>query len=350
MHQNAHLLCSVIIPVYNGQATVLRCLDGLARQTISLERFEVIVVDDGSTDGTKAVVEEWIASHGLAHWQVVSQSNGGPGAARNHGAEIAQSPLLLFTDADCAPSAGWVMAMTEPFLGINPPVAVMGSYLSQQTEPAARFAQYEFEDRYRLMASRVQIDLVATYAAAYERKLFLQMGGFDISFPKANNEDVEFSYRLSRTGARMIFVPEAAVAHSHSHTWGRYFKTKIERAYWRVQVYRRYPEKAVADSYTPQSLKVQLVMGVASLLGLLVAGATVDWYWLIPVLLFLAAAMPTALSMTRGRHSFLLWALWGLWLRSLAFAVGVIWGFLRPYSLAKRVECGTSATIPVPNE
>jgi len=363
MTSEQELLCSVIIPVYNGQAMITRCLDSLARQTVAAERYEVIVVDDGSSNGTAEVVERWLDTSSrtqkrLAHWRLLRQPHAGPAAARNGGAAIAKSPLLLFTDADCTPSAGWVEAMTGPFLGNDPPAGAMGTYLSQQSTPAARFAQYEFEERYALMARLSQIDLIATYAAAYNRKLFLQIGGFDTSFPEANNEDVDFSFRMSKSGVRMIFVPEATVTHPHVPSWGGYARIKMKRAYWRMQVYRRYPEKAVSDGYTPQSLKLQLLLGGAGLLGLLAAGITESWYWLIPLLLFLAAAAPTAIFMAARRPSFVLWAVWGIWLRSLAFTVGVVWGLMRPYRFSdplgdpfpKTSESERPAVVPLPNE
>lgn len=335
MTQETALLCSVIVPVYNGQATITGCLEALARQQMAeagADSFEVIVVDDGSTDGTKEIVEGWMARQSTGRWRLLSQPNAGPAAARNCGAEAAKGAILLFTDADCIPSPTWVAEMTAPFRQQPAPAAVMGRYLSGQGEPAARFAQYEFEERYALMSRQAQIDLVATYAAAYQRAIFLAAGGFDTSFPKANNEDVDFSFRLSKAGERMIFAPQATVSHPHTATWWRYFTTKRERAYWRMQVYRRYPEKAVADTYTPQSLKVQLLLGAPALAGLSAALVSGGWYWLLPLLLFGGAALPTVGFMARRDPAFVLWAFWGVWLRSLAFAIGVAWGLLRPYS------------------
>lgn len=344
------LLCSVIIPVYNGRNCIANCLTALAAGTLSPAQFEVIVVDDGSTDGTDDAVRGWLAAEQLGHWRLLRQENAGPAAARNAGAIAAISPLLLFTDADCVPASDWVQAMIEPFQGANPPAAVMGRYSSRQTEAAARFAQAEFEERYRLMAGRERIDLIATYAAAYQRTLFLEMGGFDTGFPQANNEDVDFSYRLSHRGAQMLFAPAAVVAHTHSTTWGHYARVKAARAYWRMQVYRRYPGKAVSDSYTPQSLKVQLVFGVASVVAVPLALFTRVWGWLFLPLFFLLSALPTAAAMARQEPGFLLWALWGLWLRSLAFAVGVAWGILKPFRFSAGDGQRQPVALPLVNE
>ena len=100
----ARLHCSVVVPVYNGAAVIERCLDGLGCQSISSDRYEVIVVDDGSTDTTPAVVTAWAARHPTVQLRLLRQPNAGPAAARNFGAREAQSPLVLFTDGDCAPT------------------------------------------------------------------------------------------------------------------------------------------------------------------------------------------------------------------------------------------------------
>ncbi|MER2598784.1 MAG: glycosyltransferase [Caldilineales bacterium] len=326
--QTPALRCSVVIPVYNGAAVITRCLDALAAQTVPGDRFEVIVVDDGSTDDTAARVTAWARQHHAPMVQVMRQHHAGPAAARNTGAAQAQAPYLLFTDADCRPTPHWIEAMLAGFAGPEPPAGLMGAYCSEQTSLAARFAQLEFEDRYARMSHQPELDVVATYSAAFRRDIFQQAGGFDPGFPEANNEDVEFSYRLSEAGHVMRFVPAAQVYHPHAATWRGYARTKMGRGYWRMVVYRRYPAKALKDSYTPQVLKLQIVLAPLVLMGL--AGALLRRQVLL--LLLAAPFLLTTLSFTRfaARRDAAVGVLapWGLWLRSIAFAVGVLRGLL----------------------
>jgi glycosyltransferase involved in cell wall biosynthesis len=238
-------LCSVIVPVYNGAATITHCLNAIAQQSISAECYEIIVVDDGSTDNTGTVVAQWRQRHPHLCCQQLSQPNAGPAAARNQGAQVAQAPLLLFTDADCRPCSSWVETLVNVFAADPTVSAVMGTYTSDQSAPAARFAQLEFEERYVGMQAHATIDVVATYSAAFRRDVFLKAEGFDTSFPKANNEDVEFSYRLSQQGHRMVFAPAARVNHPHVPSWWGYAKVKFGRGFWRTVVYKRYPAKAL---------------------------------------------------------------------------------------------------------
>ncbi len=327
-HPGASPRCSVIVPVYNGAAVIGRCLDALAGQTLAPDQFEVIVVDDGSADGTAGVVERWASQHGGLRVRVVCQDHTGPAAARNHGAAMARAPLLLFTDADCQPAPAWAQALLDGFAGPHPPAGLMGAYRSQQQSLAARFAQLEFEDRYRRMRRTPALDVVATYSAAFRRDVFMQAGGFDPAFPEANNEDVEFSYRLSQAGHSMRFVPEAQVYHHHASTWPGYVRTKLGRGYWRTVVYRRYPSKALKDSYTPQVLKLQILLAPLVLLGLLMALWRRQPGALALAAPFLLTTAPFARFAAQRDPAAAVVSPWGLWLRSLAFGAGVLRGLL----------------------
>jgi len=104
------------------------------------------------------------------------------------------------------------------------------------------------------------IDMVDTYAAGFRKDIFLLMGGFDPYFPVANNEDTELSYRMSKLGYKMVFNPDAIVYHlNHPSTIRRYSRLKFWRGYWRTVVYKRFPDKMLKDTYTPQTLKLQIL-------------------------------------------------------------------------------------------
>jgi lipopolysaccharide/colanic/teichoic acid biosynthesis glycosyltransferase/GT2 family glycosyltransferase len=264
--QSGDLLCSVIVPVYNGAGTIERCLNALATQTVAPERYEIIVVDDGSTDATLRVVEQWRTAHPHIQISLVSQKNAGPAAARNHGVAVARASLLLFTDADCAPTPTWIEALTAPFA--DPNVAgAKGAYVTRQRGLAPRFVQAEYEDRYDRMAGQPQIDFIDTYSAAYRRGPFIENNGFDPIFTTASVEDQEFSFRLAQKGYRLVFAPEARVEHLHDSRVCEYFRRKYYIGFWKALMIRWHPERMVQDSHTPQVLKVQIVL-LAAIIGL----------------------------------------------------------------------------------
>ena len=250
---------SIIIPTFNGASRIGNCLDALAHQTAERDA-EILVVNDGSSDNTAQIVA------GYSGVRLITQSNAGPAAARNRGALEARGTIIMFTDDDCVPMSDWLAAMMEPFKDPSV-VGAKGVYRTRQRGLVPRFVQVEYEDKYRRMSHLPQIDFVDTYSAGFRRERFLEMNGYDTSFPVACAEDVELSYRMSARGWIMKFVPAAVVYHTHPRTLRSYLKKKYKFAFWRVLAVRKNPNKGLRDSHTPQLMKLQLLFAPALLLA-----------------------------------------------------------------------------------
>ena len=327
------LRCSVIIPVYNGATTIERCLDALAQQSVAPNSYEIIVVDDGSKDATPVVIQQWIDRHPQHCARLVQQSNAGPAAARNHGAQAALTPLLLFTDADCAPCDDWIEQLTAVFQD-DTVMGAKGAYLTEQTALAPRFVQAEYEDRYDRMRSQPQIDFIDTYSAAYRRTIFLENGGFDAIFTTASVEDQEFSFRLAQKGYRLVFAPQAQVVHLHDSNITEYARRKFYIGYWKALLTRWHPERMVQDSHTPQVLKVQIVL-LALMLGALpfaLAGLfwpPLNWLWAgigLALFAFVVTALPFLLKLGQKSPALALIGPAMLAVRALALGGGFVLG------------------------
>nr|HPQ38743.1 glycosyltransferase [bacterium] len=242
MHAESEgIAISIIIPAFNSAAVIGDCLTALNRQDVSRNRYEIIVVDDGSQDATAEIAQS------LAD-EVIRTDNRGPASARNTGARAARGDILLFTDADCIPEQPWVRRMTAPFESSDIH-GVKGAYLTRQTRWVARFVQAEYESKYRFMSRFDTIDFIDTYSAAFRRRTFLELNGFDETFPGASVEDQEFSFRMSAEGYTMVFVADARVLHRHADTLAWYFRKKFNIGYWKVKVLRRHPGKTVSDTH-----------------------------------------------------------------------------------------------------
>jgi cellulose synthase/poly-beta-1,6-N-acetylglucosamine synthase-like glycosyltransferase len=316
-------LVSVIIPAHNAEGTIRQCLDALVGQSYPADSYEVIVVDDGSTDKTGTIVQDYAVKY-------IRQENQGPAAARNKGAEEARGEIILFTDADCVADADWIQEMLRPFE--QPEVmAVKGAYRTNQKSLTARFAQLEFEERFELLKRADSIDMVDTYSAGFRKEIFLKLGGFDTSFPAANNEDTELSYRMSALGYRMVFNPEARVGHlNHPDSIGKYARLKFWRGYWRLVVYKRFPDKMLKDTYTPQTLKLQILFLYLSFLMLPTA-----WIWpQLRLILFLSVTafglltLPLATSAIKRDPAVAVSAPFFILIRAAALGAGMLWGVL----------------------
>lgn len=327
------LLCSVVVPVFNGASVIERCLEALACQRVPSQCYEIIVVDDGSRDDTPAVVAAWMEQHPAAQVRLLRQANAGPASARNHGAREAHASLVLFTDSDCAPTPTWVEAMVAPFVDASV-VGVKGTYVTEQGDLIPRFVQAEYEDRYDRMRGQAQIDFIDTYSAAYRRNVFLENAGFDPIFTTASVEDQEFSFRLAQKGYRLVFAPDARVSHLHDSDLSEYFRRKYAIGFWKALMIRWHPERMVQDSHTPQVLKVQIVLlaamlGLALMTFLSVFWPPFSWLWLgtaASALAFAATTVPFATKLVHRSPGLAVMAPILLVVRALALGSGYFVG------------------------
>lgn len=276
---------SVIIPACNARENLKACLDALEQQTVPRKQYEIIVVNDGPVDTrVKATVDRYAVTF-------LSQLRRGAAAARNLGAKRAQGEILLFTDVDCVPESNWIEAMTAPLVD-QEVVGVCGVVRTRQTAPIPRFIQLEYDYRYRNIAKHPQIDFINTGTAGYRKHIFLETGGFREDLLGA--EDAELSFRLASEGHKMVFAPQAVIHHWHPESILEYARRKYHYGYWRMMVYERHPRKAVADSRTPQTQKIQI--GLFSLLVVAVLGAVfwTGFMWVAGglALLFLFISLP----------------------------------------------------------
>lgn len=316
---------SVIVPVHNNQESIKKCVEALLGQNYPNNGYEVIVVDDGSDDGTAGVVKAYPLKY-------IYQKNQGPAAARNRGAGEAKGDIILFTDSDCVPDGNWISEMVKPFK-THDVVAVKGAYKTNQRALTARFAQIEFEERFNMLKKAGSIDMVDTYSAGFRRDVFLEMKGFDTSFPVANNEDTELSYRMSRLGFRMVFNPNAIVYHlNHPDTIKRYARLKFWRGYWRMVVYKRFPDKMIKDTYTPQTLKLQIL----SLFFFFAVLPLIPFFPVVGIFLLLLASLSflvlsvpfTVLAFSKD-PAVGLFTPFLLLVRAALIGIGVLWGIAR---------------------
>lgn len=284
---------SVIIPAFNAAACICACLDALSAQKTDRE-FEVIVVDDASTDDLSFITAKYAGNLRLQLLRL--QTNSGPGAARNAGAKAAAGGILLFTDADCVPAPDWLEMMLAP-MADHDVIGVKGVYQTFQNDLWARLAQLEFEERYEKLASHGEIDFVDTYSGAYQKAPFMAAGGFNPELRQ--NEDVDLAFRLKKAGARFLFAPAARVAHTHREGWLAYASLKYWRGYWRMRIYRQHLQKAGNDTYTPWTLKAQLALLVLFPVALFSKQLRFCWkaFWLATCIPLARLALPERASL-----------------------------------------------------
>lgn len=225
---------SVIVPTHNRQELLLRLLKSLAEQGIGADQYEVIVVSDGSDDGTCDAVRT-LAQH-RHQIRLIEQANRGPAAARNAAAREARGLILAFTDDDCIASPDWLEKLVKPF-ACEKVVGVQGRTTTFTSEITPLTHQMLLEEKSHF---------VPTCNAAYRRNVFQQLGGFDERFPYPHNEDADLAWRFESAG-RIEFAPDAVVVHpprpesfSKKAAWVRYLESEFLLFYKNPAKYRTY--------------------------------------------------------------------------------------------------------------
>ncbi|HSB86363.1 MAG TPA: glycosyltransferase [Ilumatobacteraceae bacterium] len=203
---------SVVVPTFNRLARLKLVLDALSRQTVDGTRFEVIVVSDGSTDGT----DEYLDGETPLPIVHVRQDNAGPGAARNRGIQLARSRLVLFIDDDVVATPQLVERHLANH-GESDSTVVIGPMLNAPEFAYSPWVAWEQAMLYKQYRAMRIGEYEATFRQFYTgnasvpAELVQRAGGFDTSFRRA--EDIELSYRLDQLGARFVFDESAAGHH-----------------------------------------------------------------------------------------------------------------------------------------
>ncbi|MEO5723158.1 MAG: glycosyltransferase [Ilumatobacteraceae bacterium] len=216
-------LISVVIPTFNRCRQLQRTLAALAAQVCSVP-FEVIVVSDGSTDGTEAMLigNSRDAAHDLT-LRAVRQDNSGPAAARNRGVAEAHGEFVVFIDDDIVAAPDLLQRHLDRHLrardanGSEGDVVVVGPMLTPPATQLSAWVAWEQRMLYKqydaLREGRAVVGFRQFYTgnASVRRQRIIEVGGFDIRFRRA--EDVELAYRLDRAGLKFVYAPEAVAHH-----------------------------------------------------------------------------------------------------------------------------------------
>ena len=197
---------SVVIPHLNQPELLALCLEALARQSFDAEGTEILVVDNGSRTLPEAAVRR---HPGV---RLVSESEPGPGPARNRGVALSRAPLIAFTDADCIPEPDWLARIVERFRA-EPGTGIIGGEVRVfAADPARPTSTEAFDMVYGFRQARqiAKQNFAATANLAVRRRVFEAVGPFaGISVA----EDMDWGQRAARMGHPTRFAPEALVRH-----------------------------------------------------------------------------------------------------------------------------------------
>ena len=235
---------SIIIPLFNKAPYIQRALASVTAQTYA--DFELIVVDDGSGDETVAQLAAYRAPYPL---RCFSQENSGPARARNRGVEESRGAIVLFLGDDTVPEPQ-LLAVHARAHAARPgsSVAVLGYTTWPNGRRVSPFLhhinEYGLQFGYGLIEDpeSVPFNFFYTSNISLPRRLLVQAGLFDTTFPHAAWEDIEIAYRLTKEGMKILYRPEAVARHYHDITF-RSFRRRQEKSGEAAAIFfERHPE------------------------------------------------------------------------------------------------------------
>jgi GT2 family glycosyltransferase len=239
---------SVVIPTYNRVDRWPAVLRGLSTQTLDVDEFEVVVVSDGSTDGTDEFLAGSTAPYDL---RFETQANGGPAAARNRGVELARGPIVVFLDDDIVATPSLIERHLRWHRESHDDLAVIGPMLSPPDVELSAPIRWEQAMLYKQYDAMARGDYEPAYRqfftgnASVPRARLLAAGGFDLRYRR--NEDVELAYRMRLDGIRFVFDADAAAYHYAERSFRSWLRNAHEYGVNDVMFAREHAEAGLLE-------------------------------------------------------------------------------------------------------
>ncbi|MDP8222851.1 MAG: glycosyltransferase family 2 protein [Candidatus Lernaella stagnicola] len=201
---------SIIVPFYNAEGTLGRCLDSIKR--CDSENLEIIAVDDGSTDDSARLARERDVT------LLTMERQSGAAAARNHAVTAAAGDILVFIDADVLVPPGLIAAMMDRFAYDSELDAIFGAYTIFPEADNFASVYKNLVHHFTHLTSKREAITFWCGCGAVRREAFQQIGGFDQSYTAASVEDIELGYRLHKNGATIRLDPSLRVCHAKKYS------------------------------------------------------------------------------------------------------------------------------------
>ena len=206
---------SVVVPTHNRKTDLENCLDALLRQTYPADQFEILVADDGSTDGTEQLVEQFRSRTGPSiRW--LGEPRKGPSAARNRGIRNARGEWVAMTDDDCQPEPDWLESFCDAMKAHPEWAGCGGSIVRRNDSPISRYI-----DDHRLFEHPMyggEVWYLVTANAIYRKAVLDEVGGFEELIDWPGGEDFDLSHRIRQRGYQLGVEPRAVIRHKHRDT------------------------------------------------------------------------------------------------------------------------------------
>ncbi len=232
-HSQSWPSVSVVVCSFNGGRTLRSCLEGLQR--LNYPNFEVIVVDDGSSDNTSAIAIEFDV-------HLIRIPNGGLSNARNVGWQAATGDIVAYLDDDASPDPDWLKYLAWTFMNTNC-AGVGGPNVAWPSDGlVAQCVDHAPGNPTHVLLTDVEAEHLPGCNMAFRKSCLADVGGFDPQFRIAG-DDVDLCWRLQQRGGKLAFHPAAVVWHHRRGSFRGYWKQQLNYGKAEAMLERKWPEK-----------------------------------------------------------------------------------------------------------
>jgi GT2 family glycosyltransferase len=257
---------SVVIPTKNRSALLAETIERVEAQTVSRDHYEVIVIDNDSSDDTRAVLEQRAKTY--CNLKFGLQEKPGAAATRNAGLRLAKSDLILFIDDDVQAEAELVQAHLERHQK-HSSTSVIGSVSMPWGDTSEPFLRYLRDHRilnpYTPSKGPIDFSYYHTCNVSTPTAMLLNVRGFNENFKIYGMEDIELGYRLEKAGCRMVFAPEARAIHYRFPEYDDFIERSEQAGHSLGQLIQLHPE--LKSRFVESSRIVRHLKSIHSLYG-----------------------------------------------------------------------------------
>ncbi|MFH1308287.1 MAG: glycosyltransferase [archaeon] len=231
---------SVVIPVHNGEKTLENCLNSVLNQTY--KNYEIIVVDNNSTDNTKKIVDKFKRDSNKIKY--FFEKKIGRGATRNTGIKNSKGSIIVMIDCDCVAPSHWLKELTKPIIDGEEEIVMggekdlVGNFWTKNIQEAnLRFIKRNLRGKY---SGHIDTKNFAIKSSIIKKFMFDSEIG--------NMEDLDLYLRI-KDRYNILFLKNADVGHYHRNSFLDFIKTNFDRSYWVFKIYEKHKSRENPIAY-----------------------------------------------------------------------------------------------------